>query len=73
MLRIRRVGSSGPAMSVKAGSDGRFRVRLLPGSYVLQALPRSGSPFPRPPTPLRVQVHAGRFTNITITYDTGIR
>ena len=72
-LRIRRVASRAPATKVHSGADGRFRVRLSPGSYILQALPQPGAPFPRPPAALRVQVHARRFTNITITYDTGIR
>jgi hypothetical protein len=39
----------------------------------VHALPQAGSPFPRPPAALTVTVHAGRFTQITITYDTGIR
>jgi hypothetical protein len=43
------------------------------GTYIVQALPEQGSPLPRPPAPERVQVHPGRFTDITITYDTGIR
>lgn len=72
-LRIRRSGSNAPATSVHSAADGRFRVRLAPGSYVVQALPKAGSPFPRPPGPLDVKVKAGRFTHITITYDTGIR
>lgn len=73
VLRIRRLGSRAAARSVRSQSDGRFRVRLSPGAYTVQALPLVGSPFLRPPSPLRVQVRPGRFTVITITYDTGIR
>jgi hypothetical protein len=72
-LRIRRVGSKDRSTSAHSGADGRFRVRLSPGTYVVQGLPLAGSPLPRPPGPLRVQVRARRFTNISITYDTGIR
>lgn len=72
-LRIRRLGSRTAARSVRSASDGRVRVRLAPGAYTVQALPRAGSPFPRPPSPSRVQIRPGRFTVITITYDTGIR
>jgi hypothetical protein len=45
----------------------------VPGTYVVQALAQAGSPFPRPPAAIRVTVHTRRFTNVTITYDTGIR
>jgi hypothetical protein len=41
--------------------------------YLVQALPQHGSPFPRPPAARGVQVRPGRFTHLTITYDTGIR
>ena len=60
-------------MRVRSGIDGLLRVRLSAATYVVQALPLSDSPFPRPPSALIVKVHAGRFTHITITYDTGIR
>ena len=72
-LRIRRAGSAGPAVSVTSGLDGRFRISLHAGTYVVVALARAGSPFPRPPAASRVKVDAGRFTLVTITYDTGIR
>ncbi|HZL48513.1 MAG TPA: hypothetical protein VFC30_05810 [Solirubrobacteraceae bacterium] len=72
-LRIRRVGSHGPSASVRSAADGRFRVRLYPGTFVVQALAHAGAALPRPPAASRVQVHAGRYTFVTITYDTGIR
>ena len=71
-LRVRRVGSA-RAITVRAASDGRFRLALAPGSYAVQALPRPGSPFPRPPASFTVRVRPGRFTSVTVTYDTGIR
>jgi len=72
-LRICRVGSRAPATIVRTAVDGRFRVRLSPGTYVVQALAQVGFALPRPPAPRRVGVHAGRYTFVTITYDTGIR
>lgn len=72
-LRIRRAAGGARAETVRSGSDGRFRVRLAAGQYVVTPLTRPGSPFPRPPAPTRVRVRAGHFTDITITYDTGIR
>ena len=72
-LRIEPAGRRAPRWTVRSGADGRFRVALPPGRYTVTALPRSGSPFPRPPGPVETAVHPGRFTYITITYDSGIR
>jgi hypothetical protein len=72
-LRIHAVGSHAPAIRVRSGADGRFRVRLSPATYVIRPMPVNGSPFPRPPAAFTVKVHTGRFTPVTITYDTGIR
>lgn len=53
----------------RSGSDGRFRIDLASGRYVLAAA-RSGPPrlVPRYAT-----VRAGRFTSVTLAFDTGIR
>ena len=72
-LRITRADGRGPVVVAHSRADGRFRVRLAPGGYVIAAQARRGSPFPRPPAPLRARVHAGRYAAVTITYDTGIR
>jgi hypothetical protein len=54
-----------------AGNDGRFRVPLFPGTYLLDPLPgASGFPVSSPQT---VVVQTGAFTDLTISYDTGIR
>lgn len=55
---------------IRSGPDGRFRVGLLAGSYVIE--PESGTPFPYA-GPLEVQVEAGRWTEVAVHYDTGIR
>src|SRR5919109_2882572 len=67
-LRIRHVRHRRPVITVHSGADGRFRVRLVPGEYEVQALAQPGSPYPRPPRPFDVRVRAGRFTRVTITY-----
>ena len=72
-VRIRRVGSLDRATIVRSGADGRFRVRLYPGTYWVRALPYAGQALPRPPPATRVRVRAARYTLVTITYDTGIR
>ncbi len=58
-----------------ARSDGQgvFGLRLPPGTYVVVAQGTGASPFPRPPAPFDVSVHAGHFTTVTVRYDTGIR
>jgi len=54
-----------------AGSDGRFRVPLFPGRYLLDPLPGAGGlPVSNPQT---VMVQPDAYTDVTISYDTGIR
>jgi hypothetical protein len=72
-LRIHPAGKRGPVETTRSAANGRFSIRLAPGAYVVTPLARRGSPFPRPPRPSQVTVRAGRFTRVTITYDTGIR
>ena len=72
-LRIRRLGTHGFPTSLRTAANGRFRVRLSPGTYVVRALPHTGAALPRPPAPSRVTVQTAHYTFITITYDTGIR
>lgn len=54
----------------RSGEDGRFRIGLRPGSYVLH--PESGDPFPIA-TEMDVEVERGVYTDVTIHFDTGIR
>jgi hypothetical protein len=72
-VRIHPVGERSPVVIVRSDSDGRFRVTLAPGKYVLRPQRVHNRPFPRPPAPSRAQVLDGQFTHVTITYDTGIR
>jgi hypothetical protein len=55
-----------------SGDDGRFTVELPPGTYELEPLTEGGAMLPRG-APQTVVVQAGQLTNVTITYDTGIR
>jgi hypothetical protein len=72
-VRIHAAGERFPVVTVRSNSDGRFRVALAPGTYVVRPLPMHNQPFPRPPATSDVQVAGGEFTHVTITYDTGIR
>lgn len=56
--------------SFRTGEDGRFRVGLPPGTYLL--VPEAGDPFPVA-TDEEVEVAAGVYTEVTLSFDTGIR
>jgi len=72
-IRIRAAAGGSHGLVVHSGSNGRFRVRLRAGRYVVTPERTNSSGFPRPPAPFRVDVAPGHFTHVTITYDTGIR
>jgi len=55
---------------VRSGADGRFRVGLEPGSYLLH--PEPGDPLPMAGD-LEVVVQSGAWAEVTVSYDTGIR
>ncbi len=70
-IRIRKPGGKVVA-TVRSGAEGRFRVRLAAGRYVLEPVsPNAGAPPYAPPVAVRVRAHA--FSRISITYDSGIR
>jgi len=56
---------------VATAGDGRFTIRLAPGSYVVRG-ERAGG-LGRLAPPVDVTVRAGQFTSVTLTFDTGIR
>lgn len=60
---------AGPVVrTVRAGPDGRFEIRLRPGSYVLEA--ENGLPLLKAMT---VVVEPHRFTQVRLGFDSGIR
>jgi hypothetical protein len=69
-LRIKRASDGEVVKRVRSGDDGRFRVRVRPGRYVVQ--PRSGEdrmPYARPRD---VTVRRGQFTRVRIHYESGL-
>lgn len=61
------------AARVQTGSDGRFRVSLPPGEYTVGPAPdRQPRKFPRGEEQT-VIVQPGKFTNVTISFDSGMR
>jgi hypothetical protein len=69
-VSILREPTNRTVATARSDAHGRFSVHLPPGRYLLR--PHTGRPFPRS-RPQTVMVHARRFTNVTITYDSGIR
>jgi hypothetical protein len=70
---IRVVAASGEEVArVRSGEDGRFRVDLRPGTYTLvpEGSSAKGPPHAEPET---VTVSQGRYTQVSIAYDSGIR
>ncbi|HEV7900015.1 MAG TPA: hypothetical protein VGP31_19455 [Planosporangium sp.] len=51
---------------------GYFRVVLAPGGYVLKPENLTGAPVPTA-RPVPVQVSAGRFTTVSVHFDSGVR
>jgi len=56
--------------SIQSDADGKFRVGLEPGLYIIA--PEQGDPFPTA-TELAVNVGEGTWSSVTVNYDTGIR
>ncbi|MBI3654473.1 MAG: carboxypeptidase regulatory-like domain-containing protein [Acidobacteria bacterium] len=57
---------------LETGSDGRFRVALPPGEYLIRPIGGQTRMSPRA-NEQTVRVVAGQFTRITITFDSGMR
>ena len=72
-IEIRGQDNRGDHLTVRSGKDGRFRVKLAPGKYKLTPIsPNPGAP-PHAQAPQSVTVEAGRYTHVTVRYDSGIR
>lgn len=55
-----------------SGSDGRFQIDLLPGTYTLMGAGHGAAVLPRP-IPVTVTVVAGSYTTVNVQFDSGIR
>jgi hypothetical protein len=72
-IEIRGQDNHGDHLTVRSRKDGRFRVKLAPGKYKLSPIsPNPGAPPQAPPTQ-SVTVVSGRYTHVTIRYDSGMR
>ncbi len=55
---------------VKSASDGSFSVSLEPGVYVIES---DGGTSPPTLKPVTVKVEEGRYSNVELQFDSGIR
>jgi len=74
VAQVKVVNTSGRPVgnTIRSDAAGRFRVALAPGAYKLIPL----NPRPNVPpaaSPVSVKVVAGRYSIVTVRYDTGIR
>ena len=69
-MLIHHEDGRGKVVRVRSGEDGRFRVNLAPGIYVVEPVVAEVLPVAAPVT---VEVEPHRFAKVTINYDSGIR
>jgi len=65
-------GSTATAGSTESDVDGRFRISLPPGQYVLHPQNLSGAPVPTA-MPVPVEVRSGSYVEVTVQFDSGVR
>jgi hypothetical protein len=67
---VRAIGTDGHIAEGKTDDQGRFRMALEPGTYIVSAAPVVGA---MTPSPVTVEVRAGAYARVTLEADTGIR
>ncbi len=70
LIIVKTADGSSEVTSFNTGADGKFKVNLLAGTYLL--VPQSANVYPRGITQA-VIVKAGGYTAIEINFDSGIR
>jgi hypothetical protein len=71
-LTVTKTGSTMTLATALSTATGYFSIPVPPGRYTVQASKLSRGILPAAP-PVTVIVVGGRFTNITISFDSGIR
>jgi hypothetical protein len=62
---------AGDVVDQRTDANGRFELRLTPGTWTLTPVIEGGGPPTAKPVTVRVEPH--RFEHVTLTVDTGIR
>jgi hypothetical protein len=71
-LTVARADSKQTVASARSNADGRFRIALPPGRYVIHATNLRGDVAPTA-APQTCLVHEHAFTTVTVHFDSGIR
>jgi hypothetical protein len=73
LITVQPAGGGQEIARTRTGRDGRFEIALSPGTYLLVPLPpEPAARLPRA-EPRTVRVQEGKFTEVVVEYDTGIR
>jgi hypothetical protein len=71
-LTVTDTGSGALVATAETDPAGHFRIPLPPGQYLIQGANPNGAPLPRA-APTTTTVASGRYTTLTIRFDSGIR
>lgn len=71
-IAVTKAGSPEIVATVRSGADGKFSLELAPGTYTLTPSAVGGSKLPVG-GPADVAVRPGRYSEVTLNMDTGIR
>ena len=72
IIIIKNVSGSKEIARTKTAEDGTFTVALPEGSYIVEGVNSEGTMLPYT-KPFEVQVEKDKYTEITVSFDTGIR
>jgi hypothetical protein len=72
-LTITRQGSATVLATGQSDANGHFRIPLDPGAYTLRPTNPAGTSLPPLASPRPFVVHPHTFTELTISFDSGIR
>jgi hypothetical protein len=73
VISVKTADGSAEVTRVVADGTGRFHIRLAPGRYLIVPLPPQPGQFLPRGTPQTIDVQAGDYTDVTVSYDSGIR
>ena len=71
-LQVLGAADGNEVARVESGADGKFRIALPPGEYLLQPVQLPGRRYPNA-TEVTVRVVAGKYAQLTVHLDSGLR